>query len=190
MHMSEAPPPNRRRWPAWLALALSLPLGACSILSPLPSWELLKAAGSAASVALANKSPAKASQTVHHGDAPVDEVCIEFNPEAQAPELVPALQAELRVQRVHSRVYESGAAQPLCRYWLRYLVSTQWDQPPLYGGYRSYVSALSLSLHRADGQLMSSSSYSVDEGLGIGRWASTRAKLAPVVRALITGFES
>ena len=190
MHRHESTSREGQRGPAWLVLAMLLPLGACSIVSPLPSWELLKAAGTAAGMALAEQAPAKASQTIHHGDPPMDEVCIEFNPEAQAPELVPALQAELRVQRVRSRVYESGAAQPLCRYWLRYLVSTQWDQPPLSSKYRSYVSALSLSLHRADGQLMSASSYTVDESLGIGRWASTRAKVAPVVRALITGFES
>lgn len=187
---TESGPASARRHAARLLIATPLWLSACSVVSPLPSWELLKAAGSAAGMALATQAPAKASQTVHHGDPPVDEVCIEFNPDAQATDLVPALQAELRVQRVRSRVYENGAAQPLCRYWLRYLVSLQWDQPPLSSSYRSYVSALSLSLHRSDGQLVASSSYMLDDTLGIGRWASTRAKLAPVVRALITGFES
>ena len=41
-----------------------------------------------------------------------------------------------------------------------------------------------------DGRLLASSSYAVDETFGLSRWASTRAKVAVVVKALITGFES
>lgn len=185
MRQATALPHGRRL----LAASLCLPLGACSIFSPLPAWELLKATGSATSAAI-SYAPARASHTVHHGDAPVDRLCIEFNRDAQAPELVPALQAELKAQRVHSRVYEAGTAPHLCAHWLRYTVAIQWEQPPLGSSYKPFVSALSLSLHRANGELMSSSSYLLDAEFGLSKWASTRAKLAPVVKALLTGFES
>jgi hypothetical protein len=168
----------------WLA-----PLAACSVFSPAPAWELVKAAGSAGSAALAY-GPSEASQTVHHGEAPVSSLCIEYNRDAQAADLVPALQAELRELRVDSRVYEAGIMPPRCEVWLRYAASIQWGTPPLSSAYKSYLSAASLSLHRANGRLMASSSYELDERLGIGRWASTRSKLAPVVKALITGFSS
>lgn len=174
--------------PRLLPLLAALPLSACSVFSPLPTWELLKAAGTAGSTAIAY-GPNHASQTVHHGDAPVNSLCIEYNRDAQAPDLVPALQAELRALRVQSRVYEAGTSPHLCNVWLRYTATIQWDTPPLQSSFKSYVSALNLTLHRDSGELMSSSSYELDDLTGMGKWSSTRSKVAPVVKALITGFE-
>jgi hypothetical protein len=38
--------------------------------------------------------------------------------------------------------------------------------------------------------MLASSGYRVDDaGFGASKWATTRTKLAPVVRALIQGFE-
>lgn len=162
-------------------------LGGCSIFSPAPGWELVKAGGSAAATALAY-GPSRARDTVHQGEALPASVCIEFNRDVQSQELVPALQAELRQHSVASRVYEVGMDGPDCRVWLRYVASIEWGQPPMSGGYRPYLSAAAFSLHHADGRLMSSSSYRLDEGMGLGRWSSTRDKLAPVVQALLTGF--
>lgn len=170
-------------------LTLALCLGGCAILSPLPTWELIKAGGTAASTALAS-GPAKAVNTVHHGDAPVSELCIEFNRQVPAQDLVPALQAELRQQGVASRVYEAGSGVPQCRHWLRYVASIDWAMPPMGSAYQSYLSSAVLSLHKDSGELMASSAYAVDEQFGVSRWSSTRRKLAPAVKALITGFES
>jgi hypothetical protein len=171
-----------------LLLAM-LALGGCSILSPIPTLELLKASGSATSAAV-SYGPSKASSTVHHGDAPVSSLCIEYNRDAQAADLVPALQAELKALRIESRVYEVGAAEQICTVWLRYVASIRWDTPPLSSSYKAYVSAVSLSLHRSNGRLMASSNYALDEsGLSMGKWSSTRSKVGPAVKALITGFE-
>lgn len=164
-------------------------LAGCSVFSPAPGWELVKASGSAAATALAY-GPSRARDTVHQGEAVPDSVCIEFNRDVQSQELVPALQAELRQHRVASRVYELGMDGPDCRVWLRYVASVEWGQPPMSGAYRPYLSAAALSLHHVDGRLMSSSAYRLEEGLGLGRWSSTRDKLAPVVQALLTGFEN
>ncbi len=170
-------------------LLLAASLSGCAIVSPLPTWELIKAGGSATSSAL-SKRPGRAQNTVHHGDAPVRELCIAFNRQAPVPDLVPALQAELRQQGVSSRVYEAGIEPAVCRHWLRYAASVDWGVPPLGKDYQPFLSSASLSLHRADGRLMASSSYAVDENFGLSRWAGTRAKVAAVVKALITGFES
>lgn len=185
---------SRSRPSAWLGLLVALTglggLGGCSVLSPLPAWELVKATGTATSAALASTAPIKASNTVHHGDAPVRDVCIEFNRNAPLEDLVPAMQAELRGQGVDSRVYEPGDGLRHCGVWLRYVATIEWGVPPLGSGYRPNLSAAALSLHRADGTLMATSSYQVDQNMGLGRWNSTRNKIAPVVKALITGFES
>lgn len=173
------------------SLRTSLLLGAvaglagCSTLLPMAGWELAKAGSLAAMEAAQAPRPV---HTVHHGDAPVKEVCVQYNRDLPLDELVPALQAELRTQGVDSRVYDVGTAPPACRYWLRYTGSIAWGIPPLAQEHRTYLSAAALSLHRADGRLLASSAYVGDST--ITRWASTRKKIAPVVKALITGFET
>jgi hypothetical protein len=185
--------PERRRAAAAL-LAAGL-LGGCSVFSPAPAWELLKAGSGAAGAALAYvPGGAGASQTVHHGAAVPEQVCIEFNRTVQAVDLLPALQAELREHRVGSRVYESGVNMPDCSVWLRYVASIEWGTPPMGSNYRPYLSAAALSLHGADGRLLATSAYLPEESwtapLALGRWSPTRSKLAPVVKALLTGFHS
>lgn len=184
-----APHCLRASIPGPLPMLLAVLLSGCSILSPLPTWELIKAGGSVTSAALTTR-PGRAQNTVHHGDAPVRELCIAFNRQAPVPELVPALQAELRLLGVSSRVYEAGIEPASCAHWLRYTASLDWGVPPLGKDYQPFLSSASLSLHRADGRLMASSSYAVDEKFGLSRWARTRDKLAAVVKALLTGFES
>ena len=178
------------RAPLVLILTVLAPLAGCSVLSPIPAWELVKGAGTATSTALATSAPAKASNTVHHGDAPVREVCIEFNRNAPLEDFVPALQAELKGQGVESRVYEAGTGLQESGVWLRYASTIEGGVPPMASNYRAHLSAASLSLHRADGTLLSSSSYVADENFGLARWAGTRNKIAPVVKALVTGFQS
>ena len=95
-----------------------------------------------------------------------------------------ALSSARRI-RFHST---SGTGPRSCVYWLRYVGSIAWGVPPLGQGHRPYLSSAALSLHRADGQLMATSAYAGDDSLA--RWASTRKKIAPVVKALITGFET
>lgn len=165
-------------------LAATLLLGGCSTLAPMATWELLKLGGNAA---LAQQSP-RPVNTIHHGDAPVKDVCVEYNRNMPLDELVPALLAELKAQGVDSRVYDVGAGPRDCAHWLRYAGSIEWAVPPLGQEHRAYLSTAALSLHRADGRLLSSSAYAGDAGFG--RWASTRKKIAPVVKALITGFET
>jgi hypothetical protein len=184
--------PHRVRWIARGARALApvwvLALGGCSVLSPIPAWEAMKAAGQMAGLAMA-QGGAHASQTVHHGEPAPSRVCIELNPYTPMAELVPTLQGELRRHAIDSRVYAAGEGDPACGHWLRYSAQIDWGTPPWSQDTRAYLRRLQLVLVHGDGRVMSTSQYDGDSG-PTGRWAATQQKLQPVVRALVTGFES
>ena len=176
--------------PLILALTLAgLSLSGCSIVSPAPLWELAKATGSLASMAMAT-NPGESSNTVHHAHEPLKELCIEFNPQTQVADIVPALQIALRQHQIESRVYEGIVATEKCSVWLKYSAFIDWGQYPLSDRYKPYVSKAALTLQTARGQILSSSHYELNPLLGTSRWASTQDKLAPVVSALLTGIES
>lgn len=191
-HPQYRPPAAHRDTSRTLILALTLAglsLSGCSIVSPAPLWELAKATGSLASMAMA-ANPGEPSNTVHHAHEPLKALCIEFNPQAQVPDIVPALQIALRQHQIESRVYEGIVATEKCSVWLKYSAFIDWGQYPLSDRYKPYVSKAALTLQTARGQILSSSHYELDPILGTSRWASTQDKLAPVVSALLTGIES
>jgi hypothetical protein len=175
------------------ALATAGLLSGCSIFSPLPLIELAKAGAGATSAVIAH-GPSSARNTVYHEHASVDDVCIEVGPHTTDADVVPALQAELGRHDIHSRLYEAAPAHPPrgapCRFWMEYAAEIEWGIPPLAGGYSPYLSAASLTLRDADGLVLSTSSYRLDGFFQMGKWSPTRDKLAPVVTALITGFEN
>lgn len=191
MRSSEPRRHRPRRACAALALAAggSLLLAGCSIISPMPAWELLKGAGAVASLAL-ERADSQASNTVRHPHAPVPELCIAFNPQAEVADMVPALQLSLRQHRVDSRVYEALQQVPACKIWLHYAAYIDWDTPPLSSLARPYITAASLTLRTSEGQVLSSSHYAMADGMRTDKWATTREKLAPVVTALVTGAEN
>jgi len=170
-----------------LVAAGSMALSGCSILSPIPLWELTKAAGSGAALGVQSAS-GEAVDTVYHLHAPFKSVCIEYNPGAQTADVLPALQRALKVQSIDSRVYEAPGTLAPCPVWLRYTTQMEWDKAPMTDRFQSYVSEASLTLQNAQGQVLSSSRYAVDPVFGTSKWASTFDKLAPVVAALVTGF--
>lgn len=174
-----------RRHVAALAVA-SLSLSGCSILSPTPLWELAKAAGELTTRSL-QAGPGEASDTVYHPHAPFSRVCIEFNPQTQTADVVPALQLALQAHQIESRVYESATNTPNCPVWLRYSAQMEWDKPPLSERYVAYISNAALTLQNNNGQVLSSSYYTLGSAYRTSKWASTQDKLAPVVSALITG---
>lgn len=166
----------------------------CAIVSPMPLWELAKGAGAVASVAIPYGA-STASNTVYHLHPLPRQVCIEFNPDTAVADIVPALQIELRTHRIESRLYDVGPATAgslsgSCPVWLRYEASIAWDTPPMGGAYRAYVNGAALTLQSPDGVVLSSSHYELGTEFGAGKWASTQRKLAPVVSALVTGFQN
>jgi len=188
--------PSMLLWQGWrrrvagagLVLAMAASQTGCSILSPLPLWELAKGTATIATGAM-SKGSTSASNTIYHLHPQFKDVCIEYNPQAEVTDMVPLLQTVLRDHGIESRVYERFVLQPQCEVWLRYVAEVEWALPPLEDQYKLNVSAFSLKLQQANGLVLSSSDYRDNGFLGRGKWASTRDKLKPVVSALLTGFQ-
>jgi hypothetical protein len=170
-------------------VGLALSLGGCSIVTPEPVWELTKATASVVSLAV-SAAPSRSSDTIRHFKGGLDEVCIRYNPDTQVSDIVPALQAELRIHNIESRVYDTGMSADTCRVWLKYMAQIDWDTPPFDNQYRPFVRQAALSLRSANGQVLSTSHYQIETGFAKGKWTSTREKLAPVVTALLTGVDT
>lgn len=160
---------------------------ACSILSYSPTIELIKATGLAANQ-VASVAPKEASDVVQHPHEPIRQVCIEYNRSAQAPGILPALQLNLQKLGVESRIYDSTTWPDTCRHWLHYTAFIEWDVPQFGEKTEAYLTHASLTL-RADGRVLASASYQL-EGFGLSKWASTRDKLAPVVKAVVRQAEA
>jgi len=172
-----------------LALTLAVAvLPGCSILSPIPLLELAKASGSAAASAIST-GPSSAKNSVYHEHRTLDTVCVEYNPQTPDPDIAPALQAELKIHEIESRIYEMGSAPPSCHFRITYTAAIEWGTPPLASGYKSYIRDATLTLRDENGLVLSSSAYSLDGVFEMGKWATSRSKLAPVVTALVTGFD-
>jgi hypothetical protein len=172
-----------------LALATAAAvLPGCSIVSPAPVIELVKATGAVA-VSVISTGPSSAKNTVYHEHKALDAVCVEYNPLTPDPDIAPALQAELRNHEIDSRIYEPGGTPKSCRYRVTYTAEIEWGTPPFASGYKSYIRDATLTLRDENGTVLSSSAYSLDGAFQMGKWATSRSKLAPVVTALVTGFD-
>jgi len=171
---------------ALAAAALALP--GCSVVSPAPILELVKATGAVAAGAI-SQGPSSSRNTVYHEHKALDTVCVEYNPLTPDPDIAPALQAELRVHQIDSRIYEEGGTPASCRFRVSYTADIEWDTPPFSGSYKPYMRDATLTLRDDTGTVLSSSAYSLDGAFQMGKWSSSRSKLAPVVTALVTGFD-
>lgn len=172
-----------------IALALPAALSACSIVSPVPAMEFMKAGATVASLAMSQAQP-DASNTIYHLHTQFNSVCIAFNPRTQVPDIVPALQSVLRDRGINSRVYDNPLAVRECPVWLEYSAQYEWGTPPLSSEYRRFMHFAQLTLRSDRGQVLSTSEYQLDQLLGRSQWSDTRTKMTPVVAALITGFQN
>jgi len=163
-------------------------LEGCSIVSPVPALELVKATGAVAMSAIST-GPSSAKNTVYHEHKALDAVCVEYNPLTPDPDIAPALQAELHNHEIDSRIYEEGGAPSSCKFRVTYTANIEWGTPPFASGYKSYIRDATLTLRDENGTVLSSSAYALDGAFQMGKWSSSRSKLAPVVTALVTGFD-
>ena len=170
-----------------LGVALAA-LQGCSVVSPVPILELAKATGAVA-VSAISTGPSHSRNTVYHEHPSLDKVCVEYNPLTPDPDIAPALQAELRNHEIDSRIYEEGGAPPSCRFRVTYTADIEWGTPPFGDSYKPYMRDATLTLRDENGTVLSSSAYSLDGTFQMGKWATSRSKLAPVVTALVTGFD-
>ena len=168
--------------------AAAAALQGCSVVSPVPVLELVKATGAVA-VSAISTGPSHSRNTVYHEHKSLDAVCVEYNPLTPDPDIAPALQAELRNHEIDSRIYEEGGTPANCRFRVTYTADIEWDTPPFGSGYKPYMRDATLTLRDENGTVLSSSAYALDGAFQMGKWATSRSKLAPVVTALVTGFD-
>jgi len=159
---------------------------ACTVISPQPLFELVKAAGAVTSTAIA-MGPSEASYLVYHGTQGINTVCIEYNPNSQSVDILPAIQNELKTYQIGSRIYEPGTRLGLCQIWLKYTASIEWDTPFLGSEYKAYLTTAMLTLQTEGGNVLASSGYDLGRNFQSGKWATTQSKIQPVIHALITG---
>ena len=88
-----------------------------------------------------------------------------------------------------SRVYAEGTVPVSCSYRLTYTAQVDWGVPPLGDGYAPYLRQATLTLRDAQGRVVASSAYRLDGPLEMGKWSSSRSKLAPVVAAIVNGAQ-
>ena len=163
-------------------------LPGCSVISPVPLVELVKATGAVA-VSAISTGPSHSRNTVYHEHKALDAVCVEYNPLTPDPDIAPALQAELRNHEIDSRIYAEGGAPSSCHFRVTYTADIEWGTPPFASGYKSYIRGATLTLRDENGTVLSSSAYALDGTFQMGKWSTSRSKLAPVVTALVTGFD-
>ena len=177
-----------RNFKILLLAGAAVALPGCSIVSPAPVLELVKATGAVA-VSAISQGPSSAKNTVYHEHKSLDAVCVEYNPLTPDPDIAPALQAELRNHEIDSRIYEGGGTPASCKFRVTYTADIEWGTPPFASGYKPYIRDATLTLRDENGTVLSSSAYSLDGTFQMGKWATSRSKLAPVVTALVTGFD-
>lgn len=171
----------------WAMMIIALGLSGCSVLSPVPLWELTKGAGHAASHFLG--SP-RAVNTLSQNAVMPRKLCILHNPHVQSAQVLPALQGEFWRRGVPSRILEAQASDAHCDTWLRYDATIELAVPPFEDGHRPVLTAATLTLMTPQGQTLATSRYETSGIFVSSKWHSTRAKLAPVVAALLSGESS
>lgn len=173
----------------WLLAGAVAGTAGCSVLSPTPTLELVKAAGAAATLAVSRAGPVTASSTAFHLPAGLSALCIEFNPQVPLPDLVNALQVELRRHDVATRVFDVHSPPAACPHWLRYRAGVAWDTRPTDRRLEMYLESLDLVVQDERGRVLSHSSLDPVDSWYTGKWTTTRTKVAPVIRSLLEGQE-
>jgi hypothetical protein len=165
-----------------IGLSLAAASG-CVVVPPSPTYEAVSLV-STALVSASSMVPGTAQNAIAHKHSRIDNVCIQFNPAVGLVDFVPAVQRELRDNRVDSRLYEPGMQPPDCEAILYYSAFLDWDRRAMADGYSAYLTFASMTLRTRDGRVLASANYE-SGALGLDKWSSTRTKIAGVVSALL-----
>lgn len=155
----------------------------CVVLTPSPAVEALNALGAAASGAISVMPTSSLDTQVVHLHRKISSVCIEFNPNTEVSDFVPALQAALLDQDVKSRVYASPGQFGDCQATVDYVAYIEWGKKMFSDSYSSYLVSAVINLREND-KVLASVSYRLSDR-DFGKWASTYNKIKPAVRALL-----
>ena len=108
-------------------------------------------------------------------------VCIEQNPKVIVDDMLSVLEEGFQRHGIRTLVYQ-GNAPDRCDYTLWYTATRGWDLSP-------FLNRAELRL-RHKGETIASANYKHSGGLALNKWASTSAKIAPVIDELLSGFDA
>lgn len=110
---------------------------------------------------------------------PIGSVCIERNERVAVAGFLSIVEDGFSRHGIRTRTYSTGLVPDDCRYVLTYTARRGWDFVP-------FLKTAELRLRR-DGLTVGSASYRHRGGLGLTKYASTRSKVEPLVRELLSG---
>lgn len=145
--------------------------------------------GGAMALSAISTGLSSAKNSVHHEHPAIDAVCVEYDPTTPDAETVPAWQQELKAHAIDSRVFDTDVLPASCAYSVTYVADIEWEVPPGEAGYRPYLRDATVTLRNHNGDVLASSAYEPEGAFQMGKWATRRSKLAPVVAQLVTGFD-
>lgn len=164
---------------AWIALELT----GCALVGPRISVREAVDVVISASMEASALADRRAPQSLPR--LAVKNVCVELNVQVTVAEFLPAVQSGLQRRGVASRVYAPGTAPYGCDAVLNYEATRDWDTRLASVEALPYMSFARITLRR-DGQLLAAATYGV-RGLGFDKWASTSAKIEPMLDTLLAG---
>ncbi len=109
-------------------------------------------------------------------------VCIEENPDVLVGEMLPLVQKGLERHGIKTMNYSRGAMPKGCDYTLWYTVSQRWDMV-------LYIYDAEIKL-RHKGVNIASVYYRNGDYLNVGKWASTKSQIDPLMDELLADFET
>jgi hypothetical protein len=115
-------------------------------------------------------------QPIDPATPPLERVCIERNPKVIVADFVPVVQAGFERHGIATAVYDPPLPED-CEHVMTYTARRGWDFVP-------YLKYAELEV-RNRRQAIGSATYRHAGGLGLNKWASTRAKMTPVIDALL-----
>lgn len=140
---------------------------------PYTKWTIACAAMALSACTSINVKPVTQQQS-----ADIDHICIQNNPRVQVADFTQVLQDTLSKHGITSEVFE-GKKPEHCAYTLSYTAQRSWDISP-------YLSQAQLNL-KHDNRSIAKASYHLrgKGGLSLAKWASTEAKMTPVIEQLL-----
>lgn len=140
------------------------------------SWALvLVALSTLPACTRINVKPVSATQ-------PIKKVCIRYNPAVKVSDFVMVMQDGFQRHGIQAEVFHQSIPAS-CQYVVSYTALRSWDFKP-------YLSHAEIRIND-HGRLIASAEYHLNGGggLDLGKWASTRKKIGPVMDKMLAGIQ-
>jgi len=115
-----------------------------------------------------------------NSDLKIQHLCIQENPKADDPLFLQVLRDGFDRHGISTEVY-SGVKPANCEYIVTYEAFNRWELTP-----GLYLRDAQIRIEK-DGRYVSSASFHAGEGFVKSKWQSTKAKIDPLIDAMLAG---